>query len=631
MARLRRRKETGPSATGPTFVMPPELSRADSRKVRQILKAELEKIKAGEAKPHVPFRFRHQLGYMAWLAAAVAGMISHEARAYLAAAIAAMLLVAITVAATRHRERFTRWHMQGQAGWGAAWAVVLAIFGMGPWAALALIGWAVPWAFWCHAYRWTGPAAAPAKDTSSTEIIWRELADVQKWSAWLGPSIAIPGGQRWPVICRGSQTPITKIIDKRNEIAAAFDTTVTQGWVEGRDDGVLSRGWLTLLRESTLDDPRPWDGVGIDPATGLAVVGRFPDGGDLHECYYVLGVGGGVRHTIVAGADGTGKTGMIDMGLCIAALSGLIAPVILDPQMGQALPAWQDRVAYACGAEDCMAYLRGLYAAMMARSDFMSTLRWKHPRSGRMRKGMGFFGVDVLVETPGGLRPLGDLLPIIEITIDEAPILLAVKGAAELVLAIAKLGRKVGFRLRLAAQVPSIAELGKSELRSILVGGNVFCFRTGDKVTGGMTNIPARPNELPKFFPSGKPTRGLGYADTIEARPGVVMRTDWMEEDRLYDYAETVPLRPLDESAAAELQAKLVLNTARLQGLAAAADTMAQRELAVLGVLTGPMPMGELITGCDGLSPSQVIDAAAELEAAGKARREGDMIEPVRT
>jgi hypothetical protein len=42
--------------------------------------------------------------------------------------------------------------------------------------------------------------------------------------------------------------------------------------------------------------------------------------------------------------------------------------VILDPQHGQALPAWRDRVPYAAGPEECMAFLRGLKEGMMLRS-----------------------------------------------------------------------------------------------------------------------------------------------------------------------------------------------------------------------------------------------------------------------
>jgi hypothetical protein len=83
----------------------------------------------------------------------------------------------------------------------------------------------------------------------------------------------------------------------------------------------------------------------------------------------------------------------------------------------------------------------------------------------------------------------------------------AVRFAAD----IAKLGRKTGVSLWPVTQVPSLSELGDQVVRSMLVGGNVVCLRTGDKVSGGMLGLEADPHALPKFFPGGEPTGGLGY------------------------------------------------------------------------------------------------------------------------
>jgi hypothetical protein len=599
---------------GPTNLMLADLKPGERRQVSKLIKAQVAELH--DKHPPTPFRYRYQLTPLLWLAGMAAGLAAHAVHAYVAAAIGALIALAATVVATAGRSRFARAHCRWNAVWCAVWSLVFTATGPGWWAAIALWGWAVPYGFWVHRYRWRPPdPAAPPKVT--VVDTWRELAETQRWWAWLGPPEPIPGGHRWPIICKGSHTHIGKIADHRDEVAAAFDKTVTTAYAEPSTDGVRSRGWLTILRESTLDTPRPWDGKGIDPETGLAVVGRFPEGGDLHEAYFVPGVGGGTRHTIIAGADGTGKTGMCDMGLCVSIKSGLIAPVILDPQMGQALPAWRDRIPYACGTDECMTWLRALYAAMMTRSEALASRPWRHPRTGKTRKGMGWFD------------PIVTGLPIIEITVDEAPILLAVPGAPQLLLDIAKLGRKVGFRLRLAAQIPSIAELGKGELRSILVGGNVFCFRTGDKVTSGMTNITARPNELPKFFADGTPTRGLGYADTINARPGVTMRTDWIEEERLYDFAETCEVRPFDPDVANAVTAAFGADSKRAAELAAAGDAAASREVQVLAALTGPMTAGQLITATGGLPVSQVVEAATRLEATGRLARRGDLLEPV--
>jgi len=613
----------GRKPAAPAFVVPSKMDRATKRKVQQLIDAQLEEIQGKRKTPHL-HRFRFNLVPVCWLAASLAGLACHSAHAYLIAVISAAIAVIAAVVATKGRPASTRHHVQGQAFWTATWLILFTVLGAGWWGALWETGWAAMAALWTERYRWKGPGPEPAGPTT-VEIAWRELCEEQKWFATLGPPVKLAGGagERYPIICNGRKTPIGKIISAPDAVAAAYDGTLTTVVVEPREDGVRSRGWLTILKTNTLMEPRHWDGIGLDPETGLAVVGRFPEGGDAHERFFQRGVGGGARHTIIGGADGSGKTGKLDQGLCISTASGLFMSVILDPQMGQALPAWQDQLPYACGIEECMAYLRGLYVAMMARSEQLAATRWVHPRTDRVHKGMGFFDpfIEIVDPETGQRRPLG--LPYVEIVIDEAPILLAVKGAAELITNIAKLGRKVGFRLVLAAQVPSLAELKAAELRSILVGGNVFGFRAGDKVSGGMLNLTGKPHELPKYFPNGEPTRGLCYCDTIEARGSVPMRSDWIEEERLYDFAEDAAY-PSDGDVANAITVSLGAEEQRASQLAAAAEDAAAQQLRVLGVLTSPLSTADLIAGCDGMRVSEVADAVDALETDGKIRRRKD-------
>jgi hypothetical protein len=138
-------------------------------------------------------------------------------------------------------------------------------------------------------------------------------------------------------------------------------------------------------------------------------------------------------------------------------------------------------------------------------------------------------------------------LPIVMVIIDEAPVLLSGDGnaklAAEMVRLTAgngKLGRKVGVSEWLAAQVPSLAELGGDQaLRSMLVGGNVLCLRTGDRVSAAMVGLESDPSTLPKYFPNSQPTWGLGYAVTMDDRQAP-MRTD-LVPGRMRHEAVTVP------------------------------------------------------------------------------------------
>lgn len=566
------------------------------------------------------FRFRYQLAPLAWLAMIAAGAGAHYARAAALAVIVGVTQLVAVLLFTRHKTGFSRACVRWSSGIAAFWMLILPFTGTArPWAWVALASWAVPAALWVEHYRWRpAKAAVLSHRDTSVEETFAELAERRKWSAWLGPGRTIENGVQHEIICRGAHTNIDQIAAEPSAIAAAFDKAVTEAYAEPRPDGVKSRGHLTLLRTSTLDIPRPWDGMGINRDTGLARVGRFPDGKPVHERYFNL-PRDGVKHTIVAGADGSGKTGLLDMGLSVSARSGIIAPVILDPQMGQALPAWREHVMYACGPDECFIYLMGLHAALMARSEYLGQLRWRDDK-GRMRTGMGFFNPFMVPD-----------LPIIEVTVDEAPVLLAMSKkignrtikAVDLVLDIGKLGRKAGFRLRLAAQVPSLSELGKQELRSMLVGGNVFCLRTGDKVTGGMMNIKANPYELPKVFADGRPTHGLGYADTPDARASTPMRTDWVEDP--YEEAEREPIRRADDMTLECLAAAIAAGDDEMADLARAADSATRRQLDVLRRISGRMTQGEVIAACINDFPlSEVTTTLRQLAEDGKVRQNAD-------
>jgi hypothetical protein len=116
-------------------------------------------------------------------------------------------------------------------------------------------------------------------------------------------------------------------------------------------------------------------------------------------------------------------------------------------------------------------------------------------------------------------------LPVVMPIIDEAPMLLSGGGNARLAQDMvriagdaAKLYRKAGGSMWMVGQVPSLAEFGDQALRSMLVGGNVVCLRTGDKVSAGMVGLEADPSALPKYFPDGEATGGLGYVISVDNR-----------------------------------------------------------------------------------------------------------------
>jgi len=221
----------------------------------------------------------------------------------------------------------------------------------------------------------------------------------------------------------------------------------------------------------------------------------------------------------------------------------------------------------------------------------------------------------------GKPRPLG--LPVIEITIDEAPLLLAVPGAKELLLDLIKLGRKTGVRIRLAAQVPSLNELKLQEIRSLLIGGGAFCLRTGDKVSANMMNITAAPWELPKKFLNGQRTHGLGYASTLENRPNTPFRADWLEDP--WEVADSTRIAKPDDRFAAKMAEIIAEEDATVEQLGAAADAQARLELLILSML--PEQQGALINQLQGeYRLTEVSGAISALLSDGKVVRSKDMI-----
>jgi hypothetical protein len=483
--------------------------RERKRLVREVVKATAQTPGTGTPQaaavpvpgPHLikaGFRWRRHLVPFEWLAALLAtGFILHAGHAVPAAIIISAAAAVLIVLLCRHLSDFARKAALAIGCLTALWLPLIAAAGK-PCAALALICWVFVTVPWVKHYRWR-PQETPAAPSLTDHMVWAKLAAKRRWSGQLGQHEDIPGGARYPIILDGSETDIGEVIAHPRKIAAAWAKPITEAYVEPSPDGVESRGILTILRQSTLTAIREWDGAGVDPEDGTAVIGRYADGAPASIRLFARR--DGIRHGIIAGTTGAGKTVLLDLLIRIALTTGYIIPVILDPQEGQSLPQWRDILPYAAGVPECAEMLELIHEGMLSRSRYLGSLTWND--DGHPMRGMNFYDAAVTG------------LPIIMTIGDEYPVLLTDRkygpDAARHTAGLSKLGRKSGFSLWPVAQVPSLSELQDQVVRSMLVGGNVICLRTGDRVSAGMLGLPADPSELPRYFPDGQPTYGLGY------------------------------------------------------------------------------------------------------------------------
>jgi hypothetical protein len=489
------------------------------------------------ASRRLSWRYRTQLAPLMILAAMwVVGTAAHSAThpvptvLFLGAVVSGLLWRAVRRRLDRPAER--RYALAcGAAAFG--WLLAAAAYGTGrPMPALLWLGGcalAMPW-WWHHRIR-----GVPATGTRLEEM-WAErvaaagralpgssLLDVRGVRNGVAATIALPPGER-STEHAVTATPL---------ITSAFEKPIGSVLIEQTPDGIASRARLLVLERNPLHAVQPWTGPSLDRTTGVAPVGVYADGGTALFRFWTPE--SGASHTVVAGTTGSGKSRFLDELLAEASHSGLLLPWLIDPQHGQSLPRWIDHVDWAAlGTEQGLRALAAAQRIMHARSRHLARVEWTDERGRTMRGRPGFD------PTPE--------MPLLLIVLEEAHELLKLARAVTIVEAIGKMGRKTGIGVVLVTQLPSVAELGGSmTIRSMLTSGNVVVFRTADRVTSNMAfsgALPVDPSALPREFPGGQPSSGLGYLLGPSART-VPMRAYYVEDP--YHWASTAPRLPLDE------------------------------------------------------------------------------------
>jgi hypothetical protein len=424
------------------------------------------------------------------------------------------------------------------------------------------------------------------------------------------------------VLKRGRQVT-SEALRKWEHVASAFDEDETRVLMEPHPERRKARARLTLLSRDVLADTHEWSGSTLDMATGLSRVGTLFDGTPMLTRVFVPG--SGAAHKLVAGTTGSGKsTGLFGL-IADTTDPGNPVPVVnvlIDPEEGaQSLPLWAGKLKHAyLGPDRSIRALRGLDALVNQRANEMR------------EEGLDHFD-------PSWERPQVNVL------IEESRVLLKEhprKDEAKAIIErLVARGRKKGVAVILVALVPSLEELDSQLIRSMLRAFDVWCFRTGDSVSGGMLGLHVDPSLLPETFADGSPTYGLSYLKGHDGRQALG-RSLVIPPHRKAEIAERAVECPLDTSSLAAFEAAFdppqpqavpaaagspVAPVADLQQAAQLRDTAAHVVLDWLARSGAEQSKAQVLVGIrpSGItSPSTVQYALRQLTGLGLVHTAGD-------
>lgn len=472
------------------------------------------------------FRYRKHLAPLALMGSL------HAAAAAAHATAAAPPLVAGVAAGgglvwwgLRGRTRLDRTpeRLYGATVWtaGAVWATAAAGAGVTSvdsalWTAGAAL--AVPW--WVHHRVRPRPPVA-----DDLELEWAEEIRAV-WAARVAcPQGPLPGSRLLELVEMAGGWRATIELDdgtsdtaqaRVKDIGARLKLRADQLSIEPHPHG-LHLAVILVQPDNPLQQVRHWDGPTLDVGTGVSQIGVYTDLAPVPYRHWRRGHG--PVHTLIAGTTDAGKSALVKMLLAEERHSGLVVSWLIDPQRGQSYSGWKRTVHKFAGTiADARRALFEARARMYARNELLSALEWTDER-GRRIEGVEDF-------TPGDPR---HGLPLLAITIDEAQVILADDICCALVEEIIAMSRKCGIKIRLLTQVPLQGSLGDSQqIKDAVASGNVIVLRTANPLSGGAAfngAMPVDPVLLPKEWPDGTSTSGLGFVFAPGADRPTTMRT----------------------------------------------------------------------------------------------------------
>lgn len=344
------------------------------------------------------------------------------------------------------------------------------------------------------------PDDAPQIEVVEDDIPWT----VARWIELVAsPSGALPGSyltnhrvedgvEFYTIQLRSGRETTDTALAAAPRVASALLMSMSQVAIDVHPTGDASKALLMVTGKSPLQNvpayPGPLAALDLTDGNIRAWIGLFQDGTDLWWDFYRCewGACGGV----VIGGTRSGKSELLKSIITTAVYSKLIVPFLADPQGGQSVPEYARHGHWPATTEgEILRQARALDRALTARS---------HINGLRGRK----------------LHVPTQQEPILLWVVDEChKVFKAGSEIAEIADRIAREGGKAGVVLVAASQYPGLETFGnRDSLRNSLLAGNGVCLRLATKDVGGMLpGLQGNPHMIPRKFPDGTPTSGMGY------------------------------------------------------------------------------------------------------------------------
>lgn len=526
------------------------------------------------------WRLRHQLvpfGVIGLLWAA--GVAAATVPGGWIVAAAALVVAVVWWCAWERRRRPTRsqrrrWATRVVVG-GSGWLLVAATCGAGGpvAAALWLGGYAAAWPHW-RAHRLPIPAEPVDEPARVLEVVEPAPEIPRRWAArvavtrgvlpesYLTDHQVVGRTEQWTVQLDPVTQTSSSAVAAQLRVGAALGRSMDAVTIDRHPSGDLSRALLIIADDNPLHRDVVLPDRGLDrlwdPSTGYAVHGLHADGGPAHWAFTVPGWG--LAGGFLVGSIGSGKSAAMTVLALLAMHTEHLMVWGADPTGGGAIPTILKHADWpATTMPEIRLQLRALRRAIDVRSA-LNALR----------------GVDKHVCTPAE--------PGIVLFADEFHRLTAGGRSCEetkTLTLVAREGRKHGVAVIGADQYPGLPTFGQEEpMRLNMFARNIAVFRSPSNVSKGLIpGLDISPADIPAYFPTGKPTSGLGYMVGERTAP----YRGWFSE-RISEQLAVAPRAALDKVVAAGIGADYLDRHARsVADRADKAAALAELDLDILG------------------------------------------------